>query len=1806
MHHGVNSYTLFHLKRYKIYKHKTKYKEIIEYLNNCYEKTCLRSKLVTKFKMREENIKILKKLGQDVISFQYSQKKLNRRPFIMVHLLNYEKALSELPKFININPHPPPRSNKLLLKLNSTYDQDFDEISEKDNSAGTSSHDDSVISENSKINKVFFKRQKSLENMENINCMRHYLHIKTPMMAQAYSYIVQTSLINGGLGVKEIDLRQDLGLDALESRHFVKILGRLSIIKGITTSEGRQMVKRYVPSNMSIDAKNNPLPEFNKAETDFINFFKSTNNEEGLRLFKQDKEKMIYTALSLNRLLELSQYIHTHRVIGSQYCLASHLRDKESQNNIAFKMCLKTLYKLVSKLAEFKIVKLIKLALSSNNDLQTTIVCDASVPLDDPLIVRYTSEIKLLFLSQATDKRLKDGGEQNLIHENIEINASIQHFNEKILTYDKNARILRGVNEIILNPTSKIQVEPTNLYYGREPRMIRCGFLHQYLLYLNQIELLQDHISPLQPVKEPKIYYSGDNNLYPWRKYIPFKAYKPKSRIAEMEKMDIQTVVDYMPLSLFIATVFISWKVDGLENYFCDKDKKHYLVSHLPTKIQEQLFVRRKYLRNVVDCILCLVTIGLVELDKSGRIYSKFLVQPYPCATLIDTRMSLPGHFTIKEPFKSSKKVCSSKGDNETGTTFFPHKHYDFFRDFEDPHRYWEDVKFITSHTSLRQMRSSLEIMAPGNKFTTDNVTESKDVGTAYVINVFLSQLMKLYSDNTFLFGSPREFDCKKSTNSSECYLPPGDNLGTCGFDSKLRIHGSNNWELTIEDVKCRNNYIEQYKMNIDDVAVKRKKEKSNVSRIKFRKLEKEKKKSVNGKSISFLPLHQQYVRSLQISRKPRIEKMDKVAKNLKKMCNLVALFGIVIEKIIFLYTRKARKTRTLAKSDLIYHYLCKLIESLGYYIPPVCQKQAYKKPGSNSDFVIMLASRASTFRFIHHYRKLLIGEQKNEDHLTNFCVSYLVTTKNLTQLFVKYNSSSDQLFYYLMNDLVDYFLIPVEIFDSDVPIRLKLSPKNRHNAITSKSYSYEAFIKSLSFWDEFQNVAKRHADKPLSLNNSYQPPSAILCFDILCSHVIGRAFDQKLPYKYTFNPLWMVRPIEMTKMRVTWNAVSAIMCERSLVYFKSIKRIKPEFLLNTSRFYKIIKEYAKPDVLKILIDTYIRFKFSPGKALLQITQNFDVFPLRDDESDGDIHILTTLKSSSESENPCSSNILLDIGADKNVIKKSEIPIKQLIIDMKHGTIQGATTEPLYNVYDISSIIISGESNFKRILNFQKISLENFHVQFDNDDDKKNTFQNDSGKISNSLSKSVDKYKDIDSIPKLVAKLKYVPRFSRCQLAPVLSRFLGQDDSLSNINVILDPDSKRIGVAQHKSTHLGSRKNDPYCYYSARVKRLLMLEGADERIEQNDLKYTFTHLIQEAFFVPFKLKIRMKNECVKERYKHRWDFIIKNDDPTIDPLTYADILKSIYLDIDTSGQKGVSEKELLGKYGSDHLISNTKRKVPEILHKLIHSGFVFMVGIMEVTYVTLKHISHWSIDITQNNSENFLVKNLENYIDCSILFSAIFTSSLTQNRSNEVSSITIPKICKFVSQPWLDTETLLPPLVITEDPDTKLYDTPCFSSDPVNRIKCHDFTSIISNFVFWYDLVYRAGCLPMRELLIQSSVTLTPSKLRYLLSFLVQARFLAIRPAPIIHSFPLNPKINPLCSNKRPIFRLTDSEGELEFERNVAEMFENRANRWEAQIRDPLYGLKDNDSFYVCDVTVSPIDALKFFFRGLVMKIDFG
>ena len=167
--------------------------------------------------------------------------------------------------------------------------------------------------------------------------------------------------------------------------------------------------------------------------------------------------------------------------------------------------------------------------------------------------------------------------------------------------------------------------------YGYVYKFQRCAILHKFLFYLlvgyegkeecdHEDQHSVDYEPPLlsqDPIIQtlldtiPKSRrYITSNQGATWKTFVP--PLDTRGRSIPQSCLYLDDLLMCMPVSIFLAIVYVPYKVPGLMELLSHPTKRHILVRDLPAEMRYPLIVRRHYLYRITDVLKYLSTLGLV------------------------------------------------------------------------------------------------------------------------------------------------------------------------------------------------------------------------------------------------------------------------------------------------------------------------------------------------------------------------------------------------------------------------------------------------------------------------------------------------------------------------------------------------------------------------------------------------------------------------------------------------------------------------------------------------------------------------------------------------------------------------------------------------------------------------------------------------------------------------------------------------------------------------------------------------------------------------------------------------------------------------------------------------------------------------------------------------------------------------------------------------------------------------------------------------------------------------------------------
>ena len=306
--------------------------------------------------------------------------------------------------------------------------------------------------------------------------------------------------------------------------------------------------------------------------------------------------------------------------------------------------------------------------------------------------------------------------------------------------------------------------------YGYVYKFQRCAILHKFLFYLlygyegkldldesatsSEFESDQSIVSVdpeiqtiLDSIPTPRRYINC-NQTVNWKTFVPPLDSRGRSIPAGCLYLD--DVLMCMPVSIFLAIVYVPYKVPGLMELLSHPIKRHILVRDLPAEMRYPLIVRRHYLYRIIEVLKYLSTLGLITfIDR-------------PIINRLEKLNSLIYLHTKTFLINTINQTNNSNGPIENMLNY-PKQTYQFLS-LTNVNRYWFDLIEIALNTyrikifSRKQERSHInDVLKQAMKpIPTESIEEIKTplgktngpAGFDYDLYLFLRKSWKLPYNN--------------------------------------------------------------------------------------------------------------------------------------------------------------------------------------------------------------------------------------------------------------------------------------------------------------------------------------------------------------------------------------------------------------------------------------------------------------------------------------------------------------------------------------------------------------------------------------------------------------------------------------------------------------------------------------------------------------------------------------------------------------------------------------------------------------------------------------------------------------------------------------------------------------------------------------------------------------------------------------------------------------------------------------------------------------------------------------------------
>ncbi|XP_074598304.1 general transcription factor 3C polypeptide 1 [Brevipalpus obovatus] len=218
---------------------------------------------------------------------------------------------------------------------------------------------------------------------------------------------------------------------------------------------------------------------------------------------------------------------------------------------------------VINKLALNGYLRYIRTLLTyQGKEYKFEIVCDPSITTNSPL-VRDRIETKKFRLFGAI--------------------GDDSYFPQKILRGKSNSQTTNAFEcELKFKPSVARR-------YGYQPKMPKLMTLYKFLFYLMKV--------------------SDKRKYRDWRQNIP------KLILSSDGSCTLGDLIPRLPLEIYVKIVFISYEIPELENYLSDQGRRNLTMQMLPPSLRKKLMLKRKYIFNIFEELVCLSHLNLVGIE---------------------------------------------------------------------------------------------------------------------------------------------------------------------------------------------------------------------------------------------------------------------------------------------------------------------------------------------------------------------------------------------------------------------------------------------------------------------------------------------------------------------------------------------------------------------------------------------------------------------------------------------------------------------------------------------------------------------------------------------------------------------------------------------------------------------------------------------------------------------------------------------------------------------------------------------------------------------------------------------------------------------------------------------------------------------------------------------------------------------------------------------------------------------------------------------------------------------------------------
>ncbi|NXA41538.1 TF3C1 factor, partial [Eudromia elegans] len=510
------------------------------------------------------------------------------------------------------------------------------------------------------------------------------------------------------------------------------------------------------------------------------------------------------------------------RLIESLFTLQKMVMDQEKQEGVSTKCCKKSIIRLVQKLSREGLLRLYHTTVIQDGiSKKVEFVVHPSVSPNDPLVKSAIEQVRFRISNSSTANRQvaavfpqtptpqEHADEENLGQEAVPDSGETEESSCKAENNNRARKTDEKMGITQLKNYHPVTVPGLGRSLGFLPKMPRLRMVHLFLWYLiyghplngtrqkvgsdgekkankqgqdinaatlqaqpeatdGTAQTVTTVVNPEITAQETEVELSNETVYVDdatWMRYVPPL---PVHREFGFGWALVSDILLCLPLSIFVQIVQVSYKVDGLEDFLNDPQKKHTLIRFLPRSVRQQLLYKRRYIFSVVENLQRLCYMGLVQFGPTEKFQDKDQVFVYlkRNAVIIDTTICDP-HYNLAQssrPFERRLYILSTMQDVEN---------------------FWFDLQCVCLNTPLGVVRFPR---------TKKSNLQGRETSTA--LDVEMEQESAVDKHNLERKCAMLEY----TTGSREVVddgTIPGDGLGAAGLDSSFYGHLKRNWIWT-------------------------------------------------------------------------------------------------------------------------------------------------------------------------------------------------------------------------------------------------------------------------------------------------------------------------------------------------------------------------------------------------------------------------------------------------------------------------------------------------------------------------------------------------------------------------------------------------------------------------------------------------------------------------------------------------------------------------------------------------------------------------------------------------------------------------------------------------------------------------------------------------------------------------------------------------------------------------------------------------------------------------------------------------